>query len=261
MSDLRLAAERVCAVALETFRETARDRTAGVLVGIASLLILCSVLVTPLALGEEVRIVADIGLALASLTGLAVVTSGGGMLLAREIERHTLLPVLARPVRRAEFVVGRALGLFGTAVLAVLALATVHAATLALLTGRGWWTLLPATVLTLCEMVVVVATLCFLSAFSTPGLTAALTVALFVIGHASCNILDAASRLPAGAALVIRGLYVLLPHLDLVSARGSLLLGRTIPPLTVPYAIAYAAVYGAALLALACVIFEHKEIA
>lgn len=103
------------AIALNTFREAARDRVplglfaAGLAVGISSLL------VAAMSLGrrteETVAIITSASISLFALIGAVVL---GASLLYKDLERKTIFPILARPIHRHEVVVGKHLGLVAT---------------------------------------------------------------------------------------------------------------------------------------------------
>ena len=260
MHAMQGSVHRTFAVAQETFRQTARDRTSAVLVGLALAAMMTSVVLAPLALGEAPRVVADTGLVVVVLTCLAVLTTSSASLLTREIDRKTLLHVLSTPVRRREYVLGRAAGLFATGTLVATVLCTVHLALLAAMTGTIWWSLVGANLLALAEVAVLVAVLSVFSAFSTPGLTACLTVGVFVIGHGSADLLAAVGRLTPAAQWTARALYIALPHLDMLNARAAAVHAGSVGLDQIRWGWAYAVVYASALLALATVLFERREL-
>ncbi len=251
---------RIFAVAQEIFRQTARDRTSAVLVALALAAMAGSVVLAPLALGDAPRVVADAGLVLVVLTCLAVLTTSSSQLLTREIERKTLLHVLSTPVRRSEYVLGRALGLFATGALVASVLCAVHVALLAALTHTIWWSVLGANLLALAEVAVLVAVVSVFSAFSTPGLTSCLTVGVFVIGHGSADLFAATERLSPAAQWVARAFYVALPHLDLLNARSAAVHAQGIGLTQIEWGWAYAVVYAGAMVILATVLFDRREL-
>ncbi len=256
----RASAHRTLAVAEETFRQTARDRTSAVLVILAIVAMVGSLVLAPLALGDAARVVADAGLVLVVLTSLAVLASSSAQLLTREIERKTLLHVLATPVRRSEFVLGRAAGLFATGALTATVLCAVHVALMALVTRTIWWALVGANLLALAEICVLVAVVSVFSAFSTPGLTVCFTVAVFVVGHGSADLVAAAGRLTPATQVLARAIYVALPHLDMLNARSAAVHAQAVALGAIGWGWAYAAVYSAALLTLAVALFERREL-
>lgn len=251
---------RTLTVAHETFRQTARDRTNATLIVLAIGALLASVVLAPLALGDAPRVVADVGLVLVVLTCLAIVTTSAAQLLAREIDRKTLLHVLSTPVRRSEYVIGRACGLFGTGALAATVLCAVHVALMAALTQTIWWALVGADLLALAEIAVLVAVVSVFSSFSTPGLTAVFTLAVFAIGHGSADLIAAVSRMTPAARLVARAFYIALPHLDMLNARTAAVHAEAVGIGLIGWGWAYALIYATALLLLAVALFERREL-
>ena len=106
---------RIWAVALNTFREAARDRVplglfgAGVAAGIGSLLIAAASLGRDHA--EVVAVLTSASISLFAVVGAIVL---GASLLYKDVERKTIFPILARPIRRHELLVGKHLGVVGT---------------------------------------------------------------------------------------------------------------------------------------------------
>lgn len=69
-----------------------------------------SLILTQLSMNEYDRILADFGFAAIELTAMVLSTFLGAFLLAKEVERQTCLLVLARPVSRLEFILGKMFG-------------------------------------------------------------------------------------------------------------------------------------------------------
>ena len=101
-------------VALHVFRDSVRDKVLYGIVAFAVLLMAASYLIGQLTAGQDLKIIKDLGLAAMSLFGLFIAIFIGIGLVAREIERRSIYAVLAKPVRRHEFIVGKYLGLVGT---------------------------------------------------------------------------------------------------------------------------------------------------
>jgi hypothetical protein len=128
---------RILAIALNTYREAVRAR---VLLGILALALATaaySLFVATLSLRGEARVVADLGAASLSLYAVTVAIVLGSTSLYRELEHRTVFPILSRPIRRWEYLVGKYFGtlLFVAAFVAVDA--AVILATLALESGQS----------------------------------------------------------------------------------------------------------------------------
>jgi hypothetical protein len=118
------ALPRIAAIALNTYREAVRAR---ILLGVFALgLATCgySLVIAALSLGNEARVVADLGAASFSLYGVVIAIVLGSTSLYRELEYKTIFPILSRPIRRWEYLVGKYLG----AVLTVAVFIAVEAA-------------------------------------------------------------------------------------------------------------------------------------
>jgi ABC-type transport system involved in multi-copper enzyme maturation permease subunit len=107
--------QRIVAVAVNTFREAVRDRVLYGLVGIATAVLLFTLVLAEVSLDQQQRIVLDVGLASISLFSVVVAIFLGSSLLYKEIERKTLYVILPKPIRRHEFLLGKYFGIALTA--------------------------------------------------------------------------------------------------------------------------------------------------
>ena len=89
---------RILAVALTTFRETIRNKVMLHLLGFAVAMLALAWIVSNWSLGEPAKIVADIGLSITTLVGVAIALFSGIVLVWGEVERKTILPILAKPL-------------------------------------------------------------------------------------------------------------------------------------------------------------------
>jgi Cu-processing system permease protein len=105
---------RIATVAMNTYREAVRGRVLHALLALALATTGYSVIVGTLSLHQETRVVADLGAASISLYAALVAIALGATSLHREIEYKTLFPVLARPLRRHEYLLGKYLGTLAT---------------------------------------------------------------------------------------------------------------------------------------------------
>jgi Cu-processing system permease protein len=101
---------RVSVVALNTYREAVRARVLHGLFALALATAGYSLVVGAFALNSSLRVVSDLGAASISLYGIVVAVVLGATSLYRELELKTIFPILARPIRRSEYLVGKYLG-------------------------------------------------------------------------------------------------------------------------------------------------------
>src|SRR5215472_13562729 len=105
---------RVLIVARNTFREAVRDRVLYNLVFFALLMIASAVLVGQISMAIESIVMVSLGLSAISLIGLLIAVFTGVGLVSKEIDKRTLHAVLAKPLRRWEFLLGKYTGLVMT---------------------------------------------------------------------------------------------------------------------------------------------------
>ena len=106
--------KRVGIVALNTFREAVRDRVLYNLVFFALLMMLAAVVVGQISIGIEESVIVSLGLSAISVIGLLISVFIGVALVSKEMDKRTLYALLAKPVRRWEFLLGKFGGLLLT---------------------------------------------------------------------------------------------------------------------------------------------------
>jgi Cu-processing system permease protein len=131
--------ERVIAIALNTYREAVRARVLIGLFAVALATSAYSVVVASLSAHNEPRVVADLGAASVSIYGVLVAIVLGSTSLYRELEHKTIFPILSRPIRRWEYLVGKYLGALLTVVVFIAIASAATLALLALEAGQAPW--------------------------------------------------------------------------------------------------------------------------
>jgi ABC-type transport system involved in multi-copper enzyme maturation permease subunit len=97
-------------IALTTFRELIRQKLIHVAFFIALILFALSFLLGSLSFDEQTRILVHFGFSSIQLAVVGISLFIGTHLLPKEIERQTCLIVLSRPIDRAQFYIGKFLG-------------------------------------------------------------------------------------------------------------------------------------------------------
>jgi len=306
--------DRVAAIALNTYRESMRARILLGLAGLAVAVAFYSLIVGSYTLHNAARVVSDLGAASISIFALVVAIVICSTSLYRELEQKTLFPILARPIRRGEYLVGKYLGTLLTIAVFVMAdaglvsilSAALGGRSLALCAGTGvalglslpvamwrstWartfgpipWAvlvlvagaalsavvpderrvLLGGSALALLEVAIVAGFGVLFASFSTPFLSALLTLGVILIGRNA----DVLARLPvrffgqgvhvAGVALsrVVPNLQVYVPARPLLSGEA---VGAPLGSYLGMAALA-AVAWAVGLLALATFIFRKRD--
>lgn len=245
-------------IAMHVFREALRAQVLYVL-GFCGLAIMGgAALLAPIALGQLRRIVIDLGLMAMSLIGLLVLSFLGTNLTAREIERRTIEVLLAKPIRRAEYVLGNylglalALGLFVLAETAFLSLAVFFA------TGVPDPRPLLGGAMVLLELLTLAAVVVLYGSFAGPLVAAFLTIATYVAGRLVGDLHDFAAATKAPTA--VSWIAYALPNLASFDVRPEIVHGFALDPQRLMLAVAHGLSYAACALILAILVFERREL-
>ena len=260
-------------VAGAVFKESVRDRVPYSLVIFAVILMAASFLMSRLTAGQDFKVVKDLGLATMNAIGLLIAIFIGTGLVSKEVERRSIYAVLAKPLARSSFLVGKYVGLVIT--LAV-NLGLMTAAFYLMLQYMEWTTddwikqgwrapaldprLLAAIALIGLQLMLTTAVALFFSTFSSPLLTMLLTLAVWVAGHFSGDLRDFQTAVDSpAAAAVARALYFVLPNLDPLDIKNEVVHGLRIAWASVALGAAALLAYIGVLLGGAVLIFNRRD--
>jgi Cu-processing system permease protein len=124
---------------LNTYREAVRARVLHGLFALALATAGYCMVVGQLSTGNAPRVLSNLGSASVALYGAGVAIVLSATALHREIELKTLFPILARPIARWEYLLGKYLGTLLTLTVFVLGNAAVFLAALAVAGGTPIW--------------------------------------------------------------------------------------------------------------------------
>ncbi len=250
----------VIVIALNTFRENLRDKILYNLVFFALLLIGASTLLADLTIMEHHRMITDMGLAAINLVGVVIAIFVGIGLVGKEIERRTVYTIMARPIRRTQFILGKYLGLVMTLSVNLAIMTAVFLATLRLYHAPVHGALVQAIALIFVEVLLVTAMALFFSTFSTSTLSASFTIGLFVVGHLTMDLKGIAEKSQSETVTAVTtAIYYLFPNLELLNVKAQAAVGVGVPFAYQATASLYGLLYTAALLVGACMIFQRRD--
>ncbi len=251
---------RVLAVATNTFRETVRQRVLYNLVIFAILMMLSGFLVGQLSIRQDEKIIKDLGLAAIDLFGTLIAVMIGMSLVSNEIERRSLHPLLAKPLSRGEFLVGKFAGLALTLTVNVAAMTAGLYLTLAL-TGRSLdFYLLKAIVPTLVALFLVTAMALLFSTLTSTPVAAIATVALVVAGRFADVVKRMHDVVPDVPGWLTTALYYAMPNLLIFDFKDRAVYRDPIAGSELAAVLVYGAVYTALLLSLAIASFRRRDL-
>ncbi|GAB1722762.1 MAG: ABC transporter permease subunit [Nitrospira sp. CR1.1] len=247
-------------IAVNAFRESLRDKILYNLVLFAGLLIGLSVLLADLSITEHHKVIADMGLAAINLIGVIIAIFVGISLVNKEIERRTIYTIMARPISRTFFILGKYLGLALTLFVNLAIMMAVFLLTLWLYHVPVERSLFQAVELIFVEILVVTAIALFFSTFTSTTLSAIFTLGLYVIGHLTADLRSMVVNSENGTVkAVVDMLYYLCPNLEMLNIKGQAAVGIVVAPEYLVLASLYGLLYAGLLLAGACLVFQRRD--
>jgi ABC-type transport system involved in multi-copper enzyme maturation permease subunit len=255
---------RILIVAQNTFREAVRDRVLYNLVFFALLMIASAVIVGQISMDIETIVMVSLGLSAISLIGLLIAVFTGVGLVSKEIDKRTLHAVLAKPLRRWEFLLGKFTGLVLT--LTVNTAAMGAGLFLAMWyvkhsIARGDTVVLVALYFILLKLTLVVALAMMFSCFTSPLLAILFTGGLYVAGLFVAQLRSLqVTQMSPHTQKFLAVLSFLLPNFGNYDVMGTAAHGRAIPRILVLHNTLYTALYCAIVLSVAAIIFSRKDL-
>lgn len=245
-------------VAEVTFREILRRKVQVNLLFFGLLLIAAGSAVSQLTLGEMHRILSDLGLSAMELIGTLLAVFLGATLVAGDVERRVVYPVIAKPLSRWEYVLGRYLGFSAALLLNLAAMGAFLGATLALQAlslAPIDAPFLSAVAMIGVQVLVVAAVAVLFSCVTSVTLASIFGLAVAAAGHLT-NDMRAFWK---GAAWVRDLVWYLVPNLSALSQNEAVVY-RTPVSAGAWIAAVYGLLYAGAALALAALAFERRDL-
>jgi ABC-type transport system involved in multi-copper enzyme maturation permease subunit len=242
--------------------EGARKQIFHVLMLFALFLIAVSTMLAVFDHNVQIKIVTDLcSVAIMLSSGIIAITLNSSGT-TQEVESKTIYPVLAKPVSRWQFVVGKYLGTLGTVTIGMLIMMAAFAAILQCTQGSINAKIFLVMPYLLLEAAILGAVSQFFSTFSSPPLAWFMTIVIFLIANFKFGLSsylnapthDVVSRF---AGLV---LYQALPNLECFDFKDSLVHGLTVPTGYLISTAVYGIVYTCCVLSISSAIFARKEL-
>lgn len=242
--------------------EGARKQIFHVLMLFAMTLIVISTLLGFFDHNVQIKIVKDLCcVAILVSSGIIAITlSVSG--LPQEMESKTAYPVLAKPVRRWEFVVGKYLGTLGTVAIGMAIMAVAFAGILIFYSGHvdsGVLYVIPYLFL---EAAILAAVGVLLSTVCSPALAWFLAIFVYLLGNVKFGFYSFIEAHDHSAIGKVVGtiFYQVLPNLECFNFKDSIVHHIPVPGAYLLQTALYGVLYTASLLTLASLVFSRKEL-
>lgn len=252
----------IAAIALASFRGFSRDRIFHATLIFAILFTLFAYLLSDLTIIESRKILIDFGSSSISLSGIIMALIVGVSSVGKEIENKTIYTIVAKPIKRAEYVIGKYIGGMSTLLVAHVFLSIALYGILLQL-GEG----IPEGLLECCFLMylesclLLAVAMCLSLYFSTSFLAASLTIAFFLIGRSAQTFKLVSTRAPNPFMRnVMRAFYDIFPNLDRFNIRELVAYGKPFGEGMVYTSALYFFFYALIFVGFSIFLFEKKDL-
>ncbi len=258
-------------IAKITVAEARRKRVLQAVVVLVVLIMASLTFFTYLSPAEQARMVKDSGLTTIAAFGMLLSIFVAAFMIPHEIESRTIYPILAKPVRRYEFMLGKYLG--ALIILGVIvAIMTVVLVGVLLLQDRivadqpdsrfdpAPLAVVFAAVMTYLSLAVLTALIMLISSVASTTMTVISAILLWVVGSMQSMLLDLSSKVTGAAQVLVKAFYYAVPPLQNFDFRSNV---STVIPISLPAAVGAVGegmLYTVVALIVAAVFFENRQV-
>jgi len=264
-------------LAVITYKEGIRNRAIYGISLFALLLLGANLLMSGMMMRSAGKAAVDMALSTVTLCGLLLVMFVGINLIAKDLDRRTIYMVLARPISRSQYIIGKFLGmvlliLVASMILGIFACLSIQAVKFAYpdYFDRFSWGMVVLGIGLTAEMLVLLSSLSFLFAAlsSTSFITLALTIIAYIIGRSIADVralVETPNAVGLGfqvnplTGMVVKIAYYVFPNLSFFDIKLQAAHGITVPPTYLAGTVLYGLVYTAIIIISASLLFRRKE--
>lgn len=244
-----------------TLKELIKSKILITIFLLGGLLFIISYVAYSFTYGVPERVALDVGLGMISLSSVGLAIFMGVTLIAREVEQRTIYMVLARPINRTSFLLGR---LGGLMVLLLINIFTLGAITLSFYSYLGgsvhsliFWTLF----FTFIESLLLLLLVVFFSLVVNPVLSVLFTLTLFIVGHGVSETLVTRFAQQSPTILFILKSYLwLFPNFERLNFKDYVLYQQNLEWPVISFSLAYGLLYSLILLLVSLWIFNKRNL-
>lgn len=287
---------RIRAIARNTLIEALRQKVLNILLLFGVIAIVSSFLFANFTLAEQFKFLKDFSIGAMSVFGLLIALMGTAQMLPSEIDNRTIYTILAKPVRRSEFLIGKYLGILALLATTILLMSTVFVGVMVtkerlmvaseLRDAQGGNAemqamasenikqihkeardprLIQAIALTYAKLAVVAGVALLISTFATSAIfTVATTFMVYIIGHlesvARAAWLTGGTEVNPVAKLFLGVLSFLVPDMNVYNVIDEIIVGNPVPWTHSLNVLFYTGLYIVVIMAVSILIFNEREL-
>ena len=267
---------RIWPLAFITFKEGIRNRAIYGISLFALVLLSANMMLSGMMMRSAGKVAVDMALSTTSLSGVLLILFVGINLIAKDLDRRTIYMVLARPISRGEYIIGKFFGLvllIGVAmlILGIFALLSIFLVKFTTFPESFDRVELPLILLALAfitmMLVLLSAISIFFASFSTTSfITLALTIIVYIIGNSLSDV-KALVETPKAFGIevspvtvaMVQVAYYLFPNLSFFNIKLQAAHGIAVPLSYIFWTMVYGLVYTGLAIAFATLFFRKRE--
>lgn len=247
------------AVAVNVVREFFRRKDYYVILVLTIVIVMLSSGYRFMGIAGATRYMRDLALSLIWIFVLIITVVSSARQLPSEIESRTIYPLLAKPISRLGFLMGKFLG---ASLASILGLTFFYAFFIVISVGQEapWILILQSYYLQLLSVILVSSMVILFSTFLTYGANVTLAFLLyFFIKMFGAGLREMGGRAGAFPSLLCKAIYYLLPHFEFYDIKTRVVhLWPPVPAEVVAVLTVYTLCYAAVFIFLAWVVFRRK---
>ncbi len=241
-------------IAKNTFKDVFNSRIFPFFMAFCALLVYFSMVLGLMAVDEEKRVLLNFGLAMVELSSFSFILFLSSLAINKEMETKTIYMILARPVPRKNYILGKLIGLYMLSAFIVSSVSLIH---ISLLVIRGF----PPdkayflAVLSSALKVALISSVALFSSISTSSSFSGIIISimLWVFGNFSQEIKYLAEKAALLKKFFLLSFMYVFPNFHILN------LTESVSPSATLYSFAYFFLYATILGLLSSIVFEKKE--
>ncbi len=253
----------ILSIALNTFKETVRDKVLYNILLFAIGFALVSIIVSQWSMGQQDKILKDFGLTIITVFSMVISIFIGTSLIYKEVEKRTIYSILTKPISRMEFVLGKYFGLVFTMFINFIMMSAGLLLILWLFSSGFHFGLLISLGFIFLMMTIIIAVAVLLSTFVSPIVSSILTIFVFIGGNFSADIkVLGVNPTTQGTMIewIINFGYYLMPNLQMLNFQKEVVHNMPLDFNRMLIGILYTLFYNGIIVLVAAWIFNKKNI-
>lgn len=249
------------AIARNTVGEAVHHMIFQVILFFGLLFLVAGTFFTYMAPQEEHKMITDLGLSIIAAFGLLMCLYLGIYTIQPEIERRTIYALLAKPVKRWEFMVGKYLGALVVLLVTVAIMGAVLLVTLYAREGLLSLPLMVAVGTTFMALGMMLAVIMMVSTVASPLMTIIVTVVVWILGYLQSYMKQLADHAEqVGSKVILETLNTILPNIELFDIRVNVVENIPVSAHYLVLMARYGFLYTLVVLILAVIFFNEKQV-